>query len=523
VKIYWAITLTAATLLSAVGLVSTGAWLISSAALMPPILVLQLAIVAVRFFGISRGVFRWSERVVSHEVALNGTTNLRVSLWKAAAILGPLGVWRLRSSDAVDRLTSDIEVLQDKVTRVKVPVVAAGISAVLLSILQILLLPLAGFVFVLVFVVSGLIIPRIITKIELKIAHEANQVRNQISAFALQAISNSSQLRILNMTNHQLSKLVGSENERVKIESRTSFWAGISNALNGISSGAAVFISLVAAVVAYSQGGLSGQMVAVVTLLPWASAEIIGTFSLAASARTRTTLADERISEFLNRKNDVPILGTVRLENATELLLEDVSVGWNDETAVQNISFSLKLGEIMGLVGPSGSGKSTIAYAMLRLIPFNGKIEINQTPICDLADFEHQITGLLQSTHIFHTTVRENLKIANESSTDANLLDALSKVGLENWINGFENGLDTVIGESDRGLSGGEIQRIGIARTILSKANFVLLDEPTEHLDSENAELIWQLVQSVFSDKGVLVITHDQRIVQKLEKVVSLV
>ena len=91
-KIYWAIVLTCATMLSAVGLVSTGGWLISSAALMPPILVLQVAIVAVRFFGISRGVFRWSERVVSHDVALSGTTLLRVQLWEKAAALGPVGV-----------------------------------------------------------------------------------------------------------------------------------------------------------------------------------------------------------------------------------------------------------------------------------------------------------------------------------------------------------------------------------------------------------------------------------------------
>ena len=285
-KIYWAIILTAATMLSAVGLVSTGAWLISSAALMPPILVLQVAIVAVRFFGISRGVFRWSERVVSHDVALSGTTQLRVDLWNVAARLGPLGVWRLRSSDALDRLTSDTDTLQDEVTRVRVPLFAAALSAVLLSILQFLLLPLAGIVFAISFVVSGILIPKLITRIEIKIARAAISVRNQISADVFQAITNSNRLRILNLTDSHTAKIAENENLRVDIESRASAWAGVSSALNGISSACAVFVSLIAGVVAYNQGGLSGQMIAVVTLLPWASAEIVGTFSLAATART---------------------------------------------------------------------------------------------------------------------------------------------------------------------------------------------------------------------------------------------
>ena len=521
-KIYWAIVLTCATMLSAVGLVSTGGWLISSAALMPPILVLQVAIVAVRFFGISRGVFRWSERVVSHDVALSGTTLLRMQLWKKAASLGPVGVWRLRSSDAFDRLTSDTENLQDQITRVKVPLYAATMSAVLLSLLQFLLLPLAGIFFALSFLVSGIIIPKLITRIELRIAREAISVRNQITANIYQAINNAPQLRILNLTSNHLENLRMSENSRVKVESRSSVWAGVSSALNGIVSGTAVFISLIAGTVAFSQGGLSGQMIAVVTLLPWASAEIVGTFSLAASAKTRTILANERISDFLVKENDLPIDETTDLSNPRKLILENVSVGWDKELVVQNLNLEVKRGEIVGLVGSSGSGKSTILSAILRLIPHQGNIRIDDTSIYNIKNFENQITALLQTTYIFHTTLRENLKIANANAIDSKLLEVINQVGLDSWFKSLDKGLDTLIGEPDRSLSGGEIQRIGIARTILSNTNFVLLDEPTEHLDFETAQSVWQVIEKVFLDKGVIVITHDQRIVQKFQKTVSL-
>jgi thiol reductant ABC exporter CydC subunit len=522
-KIYWAIILTAATMLSAVGLVSTGAWLISSAALMPPILVLQVAIVAVRFFGISRGVFRWSERVVSHDVALSGTTQLRVDLWKVAAKLGPLGVWRLRSSDALDRLTSDTDTLQDEVTRVRVPLFAAALSAVLLSLLQFLLLPLAGIVFAISFIVSGILIPKLITRIEIKIARAAISVRNQISADVFQAITNSNRLRILNLTDSHIAKIIENEKLRVGIESRASVWAGVSSALNGISSAGAVFVSLIAGVVAYNQGGLSGQMIAVVTLLPWASAEIVGTFSLSATARTRTTLANERISEFLHKSNPLEIDETKTLKQPNEMVLQDVAVGWNGETIVSHLNFAVSRGEIIGIVGPSGSGKSTVASAILRLIPHQGKISLDGVSIKQISDYQHHVTALLQTTYIFHTNVRENLRIANNAKTDADLLKVLTQVGLNNWFEKLEDGFDSMIGDSDRGLSGGEIQRIGIARTILSGASFILLDEPTEHLDSETAGEIWEMIQRVFADKTVIVITHDLRITDNLRKTVSLV
>ncbi len=521
-KIYWAVILTAATMLSAVGLVSTGAWLISSAALMPPIMVLQVAIVAVRFFGISRGVFRWSERVVSHEVALTGTTKLRVELWNTATRLGPLGVWRFRGSDVLDRLTSDTDTLQDEVTRVRVPMRAAALSAILLSVLQFLFLPLAGIFISLAFLISGFVIPKIISKIEIKIAKEAIHIRNAISSNVYRAINDSEQLRVLDQTTAHLRDLVEADKHRVQVESRASIWAGISGALNGISSATAVFISLIAAVVAFSQAGLNGQLIAVVTLLPWASAEIIGTFSLAATARTRTTMANLRISEFLDKTNEVVNSELIPIINPNELTVEKLKVSWGEEVVIHDLSFKVKRGEIVGLVGPSGSGKSTIANAILRLIPHKGEIALDGTSIHEIAEYEHLVTALLQTTYIFNTTLRENLTLANHENSDAQLIEVLAQVELENWFDELPAGLDTLIGSAERGLSGGEMQRIGIARTLLSGASFVILDEPTEHLDSETADKIWKLVESSFSDMGVVVITHDQRITEKLHKLVSL-
>lgn len=521
-RIYWAVVLTAATMLSAVGLVSTGAWLISSAALMPPIMVLQVAIVAVRFFGISRGTFRWLERVVSHDVALSGTTQLRVKLWQAASRLGPTGVWRLRSSDTLDRLTSDSDLLQDEITRVKVPLAAASLSAVLLVILQFLILPLAGIVFAMSFVISGFVVPRITSRIESDIAKNAISIRNKINNSVYSAIVSSSHLRVLDQSKNHVSNLALFEKERVTIESKSSAWAGITSGLNGISSGAAVFLGLIAAVTAFGQGGLSGQMIAVVALLPWASSEIIGTFSLVSTASVRTKVARTRIDNFMQLETPVVVNPYTTLNDPNILSLSNVSLAWDDNVVVENLNFEVSRGELVGLIGPSGSGKSTVVNSILRLINHKGEIAIDGTSILKIQDYENTVSAVLQTTYIFNTTVRENLRIANNSYSDEQLIQVLEEVELTDWFNSLPAGLDSIIGDTSRQLSGGEIQRIGIARAILSQAKFILLDEPTEHLDVKTASAIWILIKRVFKNCGVLVVTHEPKVWQQLDRTVSL-
>ena len=254
-KMIFALLLAASTMLSAVGLVATGGWLISSAALMPPILTLQVAIVAVRFFGIARGTSRWAERVVSHDVALAGTTDARVKLWLAAAVLGPRGVWRLRGSDALDRLTADTDALQDDVTRVRTPFSAASVSAVLLVVFQFMYLPVAGVMLAVSFVVAGVFVPLMTVRVETAIAREAVVARNEISTHVASVVAHADDLRLQGATESVLAELTAADARRVAIESRASRWAGVSSWLTGCVTGLVLFAGLGTAIVAFEEGG----------------------------------------------------------------------------------------------------------------------------------------------------------------------------------------------------------------------------------------------------------------------------
>ena len=510
-----AIVLATSTMLSAVGLVATGGWLISSAALMPPILTLQVAIVSVRFFGIARGSARWGERVMSHEVALTGTTQARVRLWLAASVLGPRGIWRLRGSDALDRLTADTETLQDDVTRVRTPFIAAAVSAVLLVVIQYLNLPAAGVALAAAFVVAGVLSPLMTVRVDARIAHAALGARNELSTHISTVIAHADDLRLTGAAPAVLEAIARADAQRVQVESAASRWAGLTSSLNNGAAGLAVFSSLIAAVESYSRNALSGPMIAVIVLLPWASAEIMTTFSQAVTARSRVVVARERVHQLLSSAQRVSAdrpTPTVSLSNPRTLTVDDLQVAWDDSDVVSGLSFEVACGEQVALVGPSGSGKSTVAAAMLRLVEHRGTIALEGVPIEHVVDYRTHVTAMLQTTHIFSTTVRENLRVANATATDEQMLNALEAAGLCDWLSTLSAGLDTGIGAGQRGMSGGEIQRLGLARVLLTSAEFVVLDEPTEHLDAETAQGVWHTINQSLSHRGVLMITHDAQV-----------
>jgi ABC-type transport system involved in cytochrome bd biosynthesis fused ATPase/permease subunit len=293
-----------------------------------------------------------------------------------------------------------------------------------------------------------------------------------------------------------------------------------------LSAGVAVFIGIVGAIAAHVAGTINGTTIAVIALLPWATAEIIATFSIATTAHTRAVAARKRVDGLLQAAEKMQASSSVVedsfLASPSTLEVEDLGVIWTIHPAVMNVTFSLNRGARLAIVGPSGSGKSSLASAILRLVEHSGTVSLDNIPVENLSDFRQHVTALLQTTHIFHTTVAENLRIASSTADDETLINVLNKSGLESWFQTLPQGLDTMIGDGGRGMSGGEIQRIGIARALLSDASFVVLDEPTEHLDDETAAHIWRTIDEIFKDRGLIIITHDRAVAATADEVLVL-
>ena len=229
---------------------------------------------------------------------------------------------------------------------------------------------------------------------------------------------------------------------------------------------------------------------------------------------TRSTALFERIFEYLDMKQDI-----VDHPNAQELKdvkgaikFDHVNFSYNDKTeTLKDINISIEAGKMIAFVGPSGAGKTTITYMLPRLYDINeGAITIDGIDIRDVTveSLRSQIGIVMQDTYMFNTTIRENLLFARSDATDEELISACRTSNIHDFIESLPNGYDTIVGERGIKLSGGEKQRLSIARALLKDPRIVILDEATSSLDSVSESLIQEAIKPLLKDRTSLVIAH---------------
>jgi ABC-type multidrug transport system fused ATPase/permease subunit len=192
---------------------------------------------------------------------------------------------------------------------------------------------------------------------------------------------------------------------------------------------------------------------------------------------------------------------------------------------LDGIDLDLAPGRRVGIIGPSGAGKSTLAAVLTRLLPYEGgSVTIHDIEISDLAgdDVRRVIGGVSQETHIFDTTLRENLLLARRDADDAALRDALGRARLQGWIDQLDAGLATEVGGPGGRMSGGQRQRLGIARAHLAGFPVLILDEPGEHLDTTTADSLVADLVDLTEGHTTIMITHRLAGLEAMDEIVVL-
>ncbi|MDI4508600.1 thiol reductant ABC exporter subunit CydD [Moraxella osloensis] len=203
---------------------------------------------------------------------------------------------------------------------------------------------------------------------------------------------------------------------------------------------------------------------------------------------------------------------------------DNIWVNHQQRTRLAPLSFAIAAGERLAIVGQSGSGKSTLLQIFLGFCAYQGDIFIDNQNFNTInsTQFRHQIAYLSQQTMLLPMSIADNLRLPNPTASDDKLWQILAQVGLKPLIKALPNQLDTQLGERGSGLSGGQQRRLAIAQLLLQDAQLWLLDEPTEHLDSETAAEINALLQQVTRGKTVLWVTHDATNLPWLDRQISL-
>ena len=513
---------------AAVALMATSGYLISKASLRPPILSLSIAIVAVRLFGVSRGVFRYAERLSSHDAALRLLARTRVRFFERLEPLVPAGLPGARTGDLLSRFVADVDQLQDLYLRGLAPPLVAAAVGTGSVVAAAFLLPAAAPWLALGLLLASVVLPAATSWLARAAGGRQAGARAALATEVVELLSAAPELVAYERTQVQLARIADADARLARIAHRDAFAAGLGEGMTTLLAGATAFAVLLVGVSATHAGKLRGVLLAALVLLATAAFEAVRPLPEAAQQLAATRGAARRLYELTDREPPVheperplppPAGDVLRLEHA------QVRYGLHAPWVLDGAELELRAGSRIALLGASGAGKSTLASLLVRFRdPDEGRVTLDGNDLRAYAqdDVRRAVALAGQEAHLFQTTIRNNVRLAKHDASEEELEAALERARIRSWIASLPQGLDTDVGERGTRVSGGQRQRIALARAFLSGARLLVLDEPTAHLDTETATEILDDLLAAADETGVLLITHSRLRLERFDHVLRL-
>jgi thiol reductant ABC exporter CydC subunit len=510
------------------GLLLTSGYLISRAAQRPDILTLSVAIVAVRAFAIARSVLRYGERLASHDAALRLLGRVRAGFYRRLAPLVPGEIGGPRSGDLLSRFVGDVVTLQDLYLRALAPPVVAALTIAAAALSAWLILPSAAPVVFACLAVASLAVPGLAAALAASCGRRQAPARAALSAELVETIEGAAELALAGRAAERVATLGEADARLAALARRDALAAGAATALGSLAGGLTVIALMAVAIPAVHSGSLAGVLLASLAFLALAAFEGIAPLPLAARRLRACAEAARRLDELCEREPAVADPTQPRpLPPAGDLVLDGVRARYapTEPWVLDGASLRLAPGRRVALLGPSGAGKTTLAHLLVRFRDADeGAVTIGGTDVRALTqeDLRRAVVFAAQDAHLFNTTLRANILIAVPDGDDAAIWRALEGAGAAGWVRTLPDGLDTLVGEDGGVLSGGQRQRIALARALAADARFLILDEPTAHLDSDTARRVMADLAAGAGDRGVLVITHSEIGLDTFDEVLEL-
>ena len=505
-----------------VGLLTVSAWLLASAALQPGLTYLSLAIVGVRFFGVSRAVCRYFERYTSHRMAFQGLYGLRVWFYAHLEPLAPAILKRFGAGDMLGRIMGDIEVLQFFYLRTLIPPAAAIALTILVAygvstIDNSLVAPIVLAAFIL-----GLVLPLVVY------AHN----KQSLTAIGPQQGEYKS---LLSDTMDSLEDVISYGNEQL-VYDRIQHMMSTVDANKGIIErgmnlgntlflgGVQITVVIVAILAANAlTGAWASVMVAVAAIGTQAWFEALQPMIAAVHHGAESKVATSRLTALAHEPIPVVEPNAPKPFNANrEITFSDVSFGYDAHRRIyEHLRLDIKQGQSIAIVGASGSGKTTLFNMLERLYDYSGSIHVGDVELKDISidTWRNALGTITQDTYIFHASFEDNIRLARPDASEADLEYAMDCASLRSVVERLPDGIHTIVGSGGHGLSGGERQRVALARLFLRKPQVVLLDEPLEGLDQVTRKALHRDLMEYVQDKTCLYITHQLEGLEHMDRI----
>ncbi len=460
-----------------------------------------------------RGILHYLEQYCNHYIAFRLLAIIRHKVFAALQKLCPAKLESRDKGNLISIITTDIELLEVFYAHTISPIAIALLTSLIMVVFIGHYHILAGLLALVAYIVVGVVIPIINGKLGSEEGMAFRTQFGELNSFVLDSLRGLDETIQYGQGEERKKELVRRSQELADQQEYLSFREGAQRSITNMVILLASFGMLFLTLSLYLNHQLGFEGIITCTLSMMGSFGPVVALSSLSNNLNQTLASGERVLSLLEEKPLVEeIEGDMESSNVFKgALMDHVTFSYEDETILDDYSLKLESGKITGIHGVSGSGKSTLLKLLMRFWDVNqGAItvdeeDIKQIPTKHLRDMESYVT---QETHLFHDSIANNIAIAKPDASRAEIMEAAKKASIHDFIMTLPKGYDTEVGELGDTLSGGEKQRIGIARAFLHDAPMILMDEPTSNLDSLNEGIILKSLKESSKQKTIVLVSH---------------
>ena len=468
-------------------------------------------IVSVIVFALLRGVLRYAEQSCNHFIAFKLLALIREKVFIALRRLCPAKLEGKDKGDLISVITSDIELLEVFYAHTVSPVLIAVLFSVLLCLFIGRFHPLLGLIALAAYVTVGAVIPVATSKISGGDGLRFRTESGELSGFVLDSLRGLPEILQYDCGEKRLEemnvKIDGLSAAQKRMKNRASQNQGVTGTVILIFD----LIMLLASAALYKNGSIDFAGTVIPTIALMSSFGPTVALSNLGSTLQNTFAAGNRVLDILEESPAVEEIFDGQDIEFSGAGAQNVTFSYGGDVILKDLSVDIPKASVIGITGASGSGKSTLLKLFMRFWDTKeGQIRISDTDISKIntESLRNAESFVTQETHLFHDSIANNIAIAKPGASREEIMEAAKKASIHDFIMTLPKGYDTEVGELGDTLSGGEKQRIGIARAFLHECPLILLDEPTSNLDSLNEGIILKSLKESAKKKTVVLVSH---------------